>query len=1163
MNDHQGAVRALLVYGRRAARLLAVPAGLFLVAFLLRSVAFFDRLAQQESALQITVEQQAGSSFLVRGKVPTGSVLEVGTGSRVLDRPFPEPNGAFTASIQADVWAQQVWVRALRPGSLDSLRREAPLRWRDDSMAPILDLCVYLESPQMLWLAGRATPYDSFEVRGVPGVTARPTISADRFGVVDTLIPAADPVLADIHLSDARDARTPPITCSRTTSADRAPLVRTGTVNQPSMIDLVSSLSTSARLSPMVADVVKVMLPTVTFSITVPTMHPYFQAFASGGISATDFLSSTFGDLDGVLTADVVPMLKAQFAASQTGGPSAEDLNPRSQVRINGGLATVDLTLRAFAAEITGRLSFAASSDNGIAGHPLLTEHDVLTIKTDSGWHYETLPSELDEGRAVWRGPSAVREVVVTPPRSMLELFQTLERVTTGRNESEPETIRAFLEGFEVARQTSFMSRLWRVALLLLPCASVWWILRAGVVLSPGRGQLSALTLFLALVMSWPFMSDQLLYLIQPLTGAAILVFQAVSFDVTSQPDQLPLLIEIGSVPKAAAWIVFVTIVGLAPLYFGTLSTSLSESANAHGEVLPPRRPFHWVARMVLGLAIVALGTWALIRLQSGYVEQFLTYLSNYSTWRGIVSMRSEVPESTLFAALVASLLGALPTIVFGLRGMLFGTAYVIASGYIILFADTAGYSVVLGLLALCAVPLVFWLFGLLLPVRGRLRGLIAIGFVVICASAQRASEQMGLTLSAGMLGLGFMWVVTVGLGRTRPAARLGQWLDEYPLVAAALCVVAGVAIGWPLVAPGGTLEASNVAALADHWNKLFGPVLGVVLAFMLWEHAETSGSQVLDGRALRAGMILYAVFLVGPTTTWLLLPIPLIVAVVLAGWVFKDEKERMALPTLHMPSDSSRVAAYVKRHSLRTGIEGAIASLHDQFQKGKVTPEKFEQRLAAYQEFGAKASTDTSTAPERLFAVGMSDLPHNIVAFIAIGLLLASVPLVVSLYQYLPVSRVDYPFPIAGFVVFVVLATLKWGLFAAFFGLLYPNLRGDTGLTKGLCFFLALAVPSAIPYVLGAAGLDSVRPFALWLAQLFVFCSLLGLFASDVRLLRSSGLNIRDLRAVHRMPVLSAFASTIAAAVVPTILSIAAGQADEVVKVFIQLVSPSGPTTP
>jgi hypothetical protein len=41
-------------------------------------------------------------------------------------------------------------------------------------------------------------------------------------------------------------------------------------------------------------------------------------------------------------------------------------------------------------------------------------------------------------------------------------------------------------------------------------------------------------------------------------------------------------------------------------------------------------------------------------------------------------------------------------------------------------------------------------------------------------------------------------------------------------------------------------------------------------------------------------------------------------------------------------------------------------------------------------------------------------------------------------------------------------------------------------------------------------------------------------------------------------MPVLSAFASSIAAALVPTVLSVLAGQANEVVKVFIQLVNPT-----
>jgi hypothetical protein len=1160
VNDHHQSARAMLALSRRVAPLLAVPAGLFLVAFLVRSVTSLDRPAQRDGALQITVAQKDGADFEVTGDAPFGSMVEVGTGSLVLSRSFPELGGKFVTTVHLDVWAEQIWARVFPAGSGESSRGETKLTWRSHSVEPVVDVCLYLESTQLLWLAGRATPYERFEIGGLPqtSIEKREVVGADRFGIFDALIPIVDPVLVDVHVRDPLGSRSAPVSCAHATKSDPPPLVRTGTVNQPNVLAVVSSLSGNVSSPSALTEVLKVTLPPVDFSVTVPAAHPYFQAFARGGISATDFLSATFGALDLVISPETIPMLEAQFA-SLTGGRLAEELAPQSHVRINNGIATVDLRLRASAAEFSGRLSFSASN-SGIGGSPFLTEHDVLTIGTDSGWRYDTLPSELNDGRAVWRGPLPVREIVASPPRSSVELSQALERV--GNRNTEPTTIRAFLAEFEAARQGTLLSRLWRVALLLIPCASIAWILRGRMLSPSGHRELLGLVVFSASALAWPFVSDQGLILVQFLTVNTFSIFQAVTFDTPSDPVQPQHLIEIASAPAGVLWMVFVTMVGLAPLYSSRLGGP-SGLPNPQSDQTRIRTFVGLIPRMLLVVLILGAILWVFRELEFYRVEQFAERLPNDSMWGQMIKLRSGVPGAILLRALLASMLCALPALLFGLRGLLLGVAYLVAAGYIILSGDSSRSTLIGALLALSAVPLVWWLFGVLLTVRRRTRAVVAAGFLLVCVFGTHLSAQTGLTFGAAMLGLGFLWVIAAGLCRTGPAVRIGRWLDEFPIAAAALFLVAGATIGWPMVAPGGTFRASDIAALVDHWNNLLGPVLGVALTLMLWEHAQTRNSQVLVGRTLLAGVILYAVFLVGPTTTWLLLPIPLIVAVVLAGWLFKRESDRSALDAVQTFTDASQVTAYVKQRSLRAGVDTAIASLHGLFQKAKVSPEKYEQRLAAYQLFQEKSSSKTSMAQERLFAIGVNDFPNNVLSFIAIGLLLASVPLAISLYQYLPVSRVDYPFPIAGFVVFVVAATLKWGLFAAFFGLLYPNLRGETGLTKGLCFFIALAVPSAIPYILGAAGLDSVRPFALWLAQLFVFCSLLGLFASDVRLLRTGGRDIRDLKAVHRMPLLSALASSIAAAVVPTILSVAAGQADEVVKVFIQLVSPSGSVMP
>ena len=81
------------------------------------------------------------------------------------------------------------------------------------------------------------------------------------------------------------------------------------------------------------------------------------------------------------------------------------------------------------------------------------------------------------------------------------------------------------------------------------------------------------------------------------------------------------------------------------------------------------------------------------------------------------------------------------------------------------------------------------------------------------------------------------------------------------------------------------------------------------------------------------------------------------------------------------------------------------------------------------------------------------------------------------------------------------------------------------------------------------------MRPFILWAAQLFLFCSLLGLLAVDYRLLRKSGFKFRDLRVVHDLPTLSAYASTVMAALIPGVVALFTGRLTDFVRFFLDTI--------
>jgi hypothetical protein len=183
-------------------------------------------------------------------------------------------------------------------------------------------------------------------------------------------------------------------------------------------------------------------------------------------------------------------------------------------------------------------------------------------------------------------------------------------------------------------------------------------------------------------------------------------------------------------------------------------------------------------------------------------------------------------------------------------------------------------------------------------------------------------------------------------------------------------------------------------------------------------------------------------------------------------------------------------------------------------------------------------------------------DLWKNTQIAVKSGAVLATIPLIIALYDYLPVGRVNYPYPVTNVVVFFIQSIASWLLYAFFFGYYYVHLRGNSGLAKGLFLFLGLVVPFAALGVLRTQSVEEMRGFFLWMTQVFLFCTLLGLFM-DYRILRENGFNIRDLLAVHNLSVLSVYGSSVIAAVIPTVIAILSGRLSDVVTFFLNTVLP------
>ena len=105
--------------------------------------------------------------------------------------------------------------------------------------------------------------------------------------------------------------------------------------------------------------------------------------------------------------------------------------------------------------------------------------------------------------------------------------------------------------------------------------------------------------------------------------------------------------------------------------------------------------------------------------------------------------------------------------------------------------------------------------------------------------------------------------------------------------------------------------------------------------------------------------------------------------------------------------------------------------------------------------------------------------------------------------------------------------------------------------------FSFILAIPFGVYQLLNTPSLAESVPFVFWALQVFTFCSLLGILAIDLRLLRENGFGAGDLKTVHNIPTLSAYLSTIVAALGSTLVAVLTGRLKEVVTFFLDSVLP------
>lgn len=1159
------AVKVAIDWARWLVRPVVALVALYGCLFVLQFIGLVPDLSHGSLIPTLSLELESPEMFddcdewTVTGRTQPGMDVQVGVNQRIVGTVKADPSGSFRVSIDSHITPQvnQVWAQALHPSTGEVVASESTQFQHWCKELPTVDMAIHLTDAGRLWVAGRAAPGAHIDLETEEGSFVGEAV-ADELGIFDELIPfegAQSPQLLRVHTDAQVEFLVPhPITVTQAPLAE-IPLAR------------IAHVELTADSSAML---VKVELPDT---------HPYFITLAQGYLSADDFVSSSFGWFSMGWG-----KVYTHTLSSQSGTGVVELAGqwpwPISEFRFGSYVTYID-------------------PSPGIGSFPLLTDRDEITLRFDGirpAWFDGPLPTDLRPSSATWRGPitngGVIRVGLDLPPGALVghSLYPEQPDQPT---ESEEEKRRAevkmreFLAGIESRVVGSFVSQTWGTLISLIPHAGLLWLARRG---KFGRQKawkpIVALVLVLAIWRSWNYFYFLLLSGPGHWLQAIVTYARYTLMMGTATELQSSFLADVGN---NAFWLLFVLCLALVPLYLPVIEGRLGWRPTA----APHRRSFLrrlWGGIRMIYVAILLalllltfqLDTLSRFEWFGRVLDQAVYYLD-----RHMVAM---VPILAAFRIIWPIVLLVLLLLPFSGRGALCGVGLLAVAvralanhPYLNLpeglgqIGNQIPWWAVLIFSGLAAYPLVLHLLRRLTPTlpddkpRWPHRRL-ALTLVLVSMTLWRLPPTWLLAVSGALMVWAIGWLFVNSLRELEPVTSLAAWAKHWPYVFFAALVGAGLIITRPIPQPGTALEFDDLFDLITELDGIFVFILALALILQMRGYAlRRRRDRVVLGRSvLEVAIFLFGVFLLNSSARWLFIPVPFLVGLLMARfWLFRPiarlrplrsalvegakHRKRFIQDILDAASAKSRFAAI--RKAMNKKLEAAGLTLEEYKTKLGSYEQEFEQGLALEEVKPGYQSRDI------VFAVGEMGLWKNTQIAIRYGAVLATIPLLIALYEYLPVGQVKYPYPVANLIIFLIQSTASWLLYAFFFGYYYVHLRGNSGLTKGLRLFVGLVVPFAVLRLLNTPSLEEMKPFFLWVTQIFLFCTLLGLLSADYRLLRQNGFHMRDLLAVHNLPVLSVYASSVVAAVTPTIIALISGRLGDVVTFFLETVLPRVPT--
>lgn len=1107
----------------RLVRLLALGTGIYFCFLVLELISVVGYRPIRIHLDPVAVNENGYA--IVKGSARPGAQIEVLAGEqKSLSFSRADWRGLFTVEVQPPPEAQTLWARAVSLEAPDfELYRSEPVpiaRRPGRPSPPEILLAYFIEDLQILWVSGRGVPNGNFPLRSESGKWIDHAF-VQAGGYFDALIPIAKdepPPTAilpgtgkeKIEAPQPGDPKPFPVTH---VSAEALPLSRNADID-------LRGENTHVRIR-----------------IGLPPVHPCFMLLEKGLIGVEEFVKSTFGETNYSGTVTLVSVHKLPYWA----------------------VVEAEQTWRG----TPSTLSWYGS--NAIGMVPLLTSRDSIKVRFHGlkpAWFGEPSPSSIDNESAIWQGPERARHVQALGFGAMdllrMDNAASPNQHTGKKGGDEEERFRDFVgklggEGAATLRSS------WQQILLLIPFGWVIWL---GLRKPFGTGEswrtLTATAVILALWRTFTTLGPSIRR-VGDLLSANPLLYDAAGYGQRAEINEF------------AFWMSFGLIAATLPAVWQHLVSREILPTQA----LAPSRTF--ARRALSGLRWGYFATLLLL---------FLAMMADYVKPAEFLTgeIRELKPPPHLVLGVALTLCVCLILLTFGFRALLMGAGLATILLWQLLqselernrldlskfraVTDIAQFPRLL-VFALSTLAVLPFLSLLLKRLTGsylarRYRWLLTATFATAALVTPHLPGRAVLTASGSLLLFGFGGIILCHVLNAGSRKPWRTQIKDHPRITRGGLFLLALLLAWPLTSTRQGLEYWQLRNLNFQIQDLFVYVVAFGLVFLLREYSLHASSPVPEPATREVGVYLFAVLLINSYSLWLLLPVPFLVALVLASlWLLRPDED---MERLH------RIAGHSfrrLRHLIQDIVDASTAgeqfsaiqrALLAKLKNAELTPTEYEGKLELYRGYlEEKLELETVTrnvqSREAVFGVGGPTLWDNVSAAVKVGALLAAGPLLIALYQFLPRSRVGYAYPVVTLLDFVLSALASWLLCAFFFGFYFSYLRGQSGLSKGIYLFVGICLPFAVYRVLNAQSIADMRFFLLWATQLFLFTSLLGLIAFDYRLLRSNRFQIRDLTAVHNMPSLSAYASTAIAALVPTVIALITGKFGELVKFFLETV--------